>query len=68
VHVWFNDSAFIKVLQDSDIDYLVWFTPYKLIEFLGKGLELPRAVVYNIKELPQGQFEYNEDRMMSVEV
>ncbi len=68
VHFWFNDSAFIKVLQDSDIDYLVWFTPYKLIEFLGKGLELPRAVVYNIKELPQEQFEYNEDCMMSVEV
>lgn len=57
VHVWFNDSAFIKVLKDSDIDYLVWFTPYKMIEFLGKGLELPRAVVYNIKELPQEQFE-----------
>ena len=36
--------------------------------FLGKGLELPRAVVYNIKELPQEQFEYNEDCMMSVEV
>ena len=68
VHVWFNDSAFIKVLKDSDIDYLVWFTPYKMIEFLGKGLELPRAVVYNIKELPQEQFEYNGDCMMSVEV
>lgn len=68
VHVWFNDSAFIKVLKDSDIDYLVWFTPYKMIEFLGKGLELPRAVVYNIKELPREQFEYNEDCMMSVEV
>lgn len=68
VHVWFNDSAFIKVLKDSDIDYLVWFTPYKMIEFLGKGLELPRAVVYNIKELQQEQFEYNEDCMMSVEV
>ena len=68
VHVWFNDSAFIKVLKDSDIDYLVWFTPYKMIEFLGKGLELPRAVVYNIKELPHEQFEYNEDCMMSVEV
>lgn len=68
VHVWFNDSAFIKVLKDSDIDYLVWFTPYKMIEFLGKGLELPRAVVYNIKELPQEQFEYNENCMMSVEV
>ena len=68
VHVWFNDSAFIKVLKDSDIDYLVWFTPYKMIEFLGKGLELPRAVVYNIKELPQERFEYNEDCMMSVEV
>ena len=46
----------------------VWFTPYKMIEFLGKGLELPRAVVYNIKELPQEQFEYNENCMMSVEV
>mgnify|MGYP007081727145 FL=1 len=68
VHFWFNDSSFIKVLQDSDIDYLVWFTPYKMIEFLGNGLKLPRAVVYNIKELPQEQFEYNEDRMMSVEV
>lgn len=68
VYVWFNDSAFIKVLKDSDIDYLVWFTPYKMIEFLGKGLELPRAVVYNIKELPQEQFEYNENCMMSVEV
>lgn len=68
VHFWFSDSAFIKVLQDSDIDYLVWFTPYKLIEFLGKGLELPRVVVYNIIELPQEQFEYNENCMMSVEV
>lgn len=68
VHAWFNDSAFIKVLTDSDIDYIVWFTPYKKIEFFGKGLEVPRVVVYNIKELPQEQFEYNEDCMMSVEV
>lgn len=68
VHFWFNDSAFIKVLRDSDIDYLVWFTPYKLIRFLEKGVELPRAVVYNIKELLREQFEYNEDCMMSVEV
>lgn len=68
VHVFFNDSAFIKVIKDSDIDYLVWFAPYKKIDFLGKGLELPKVVVYNIQELPQEQLEYNEDCMMSVEV
>lgn len=68
VHFFFNDSAFIRVIKDSDIDYLVWFAPYKKIDFLGKGLELPKVVVYNIQELPQEQLEYNEDCMMSVEV
>lgn len=68
VHAWFNDSAFIKVLKYSDIDYLVWFAPYKKIDFIGKGLELPKVVVYNIQELPQEQLDYNEDCMMSVEV
>lgn len=68
VHLWFCDSTFIRALRDSDIDYLLWFTPYKKIDYIGKRLELPKVIVYNIKELPPKQIRYDEECMMSLEV
>lgn len=69
VHWWFMDSAFLSIFRDSDIDYLIWYAPYKLIEFAGpKRVELPRAVVYNVKEMNVNAVTYHADLMESVEV
>lgn len=69
VHWWFMDAAFLSVFRESDIDYLIWYAPYKLIEFAGaKRVELPRAVVYNVKEMNVNAVTYHADLMESVEV
>lgn len=69
VHWWFMDAAFLSVFCESDIDYLIWYAPYKLIEFAGtKRVELPRAVVYNVKEMNVNAVTYHADLMESVEV
>ncbi len=69
LHYWFLDKAFWSVLKDSEIDYLIWYTPYKLITDINHGkLDLPRAIVIKTNELPKEQYEYDENRMMSSEI
>ena len=68
-HLWFLDKAFLDVIKDSEIDYLFWYTPYKLIRTENNDiLGLPRAVVIKIDKLSVEQHEYNEINMMSCEI
>lgn len=68
-HFWFLDKAFLDVIKDSEINYLIWYTPNKLIRAVGYGIqELPKAVVIKTDKLPKEQCEYNEMHMMSAEI
>lgn len=70
-HLWFRDQAFIKALEGSQIDYLIWYTPYKhctLTDAAGKQLELPRAAIMKVKDSNIETMEFSADRMMSAEL
>mgnify|MGYP000070036751 CR=1 FL=1 len=64
-HLWFTDKRFIDVLIDSEIDYLIWFTPYKYANTFienGERLILPCAVVINvhyIDKIPLNDYPLN---------
>lgn len=70
-HLWFRDQAFINAIEGSQIDYLIWYTPYKhctLFDALGKQLELPQATVMKVKGGTIETMIFKADRMMSAEL
>ena len=69
LHFWFWDKAFLDVIKGSEIDYLIWHTPNKLIRAVDYGiLDLPKVVVIKTDKLPQKQQVYDEIYMMSSEI
>ena len=40
----------LEVVKDSDIDYLIWFAPYKYTNTIFK-IRLPKAVVLDVKKI-----------------
>lgn len=68
IHYWFLDRKFINVLIDSNIDYFIWYSPYK--HYIGTNDEMiPKVCIYKIKEIKERQLiNYNDSKMDSVEV
>ena len=50
---YFLDNRFIDVFRNSDIDYLIWYAPYKM--FHGCPVQLPRVCVFDVKK-----YNYND--------
>ena len=71
-HCWYLDKAFIDSFKDSDVDYLIWFTPYKHSTacsiYDGSVLNLPLAVIFDVKNMNITCLEYNADLMESEEI
>lgn len=71
-HLWFTDKRFMDVLTNSEIDYLIWFTPYKYVNAFkdnGERLILPHAVIINIHSLDKIPLnDYSVDTMESTEL
>jgi len=69
-HWWFYDEAFISAITNSEIDYLVWYTPYKHCDlFVGDDqIELPKATIIRVKGITIPTIRYNADLMESTEV
>lgn len=69
-HFHFIDKAFLKVFYDKGIDYLFWYTPYKLFENITPPLVLPTLCVYDLteKQLPSETYTYDNTKMSSVEI
>ena len=71
-HLWFLDKGFVDVFKNSEMDFLIWFAPYKHCTAFsvkgGKSLDLPQAVVYDVKNMEIPLEEYNVDLMESAEV
>ena len=66
-HFFALDPAFFEIFQNSDVDCVIWFAPYKL--FLGIPMEyqLPKAVVYFNSLNFDVSLTYDEKRMFPVE-
>ena len=69
-HLWWCDSEFVKAFQSSEIDYLIWFTPYKHCEMydqFGNAVTLPTISVIDTKMIIDA-INYDESLMESVEI
>ena len=47
-HFWFFDDDFLKVFDNSEIDCIMWFTPYKYAECIPFGFKLPEVSYFLI--------------------
>lgn len=54
LHQFFFDSNFLDIIRKMDVDYLVWFAPYKHVRTM-IGLELPKVIVFDVK-----RYNYND--------
>ena len=68
-HFHFWDSAFLKTFIQSEIDYLIWYTPYKFMETAsGEIITEPRVCVFNTRYPVFHAIPYIEANMVSYEV
>ena len=67
-HFWFEDRKFLDIFMNSSIDYMIWFTPYKMYENSTIPYKLPRAAVFDCKCSTLTLREYDAERMVSSEI
>ena len=62
----FADKRFVETIIGSDIDYLIWYSPFK--HFESDMPELPTVCVYDVKQIDLSNFEeYPQSLIMSTE-
>ena len=69
-HLWWTDAEFVSSVTNSDIDFVIWFTPYKHCEMYDqdrKPVTLPVVTIIDTKQIID-TFKYNRDLMESVEI
>ena len=68
LHKWWLDEAFMNSIVNSEIDFLIWATPYKQL-LLEDGIdsELPGVCIFDIKNMKIRTEIYKERRMVSTE-
>ena len=62
-HYWWFDRRMLEVLVGTDIDYVIWFAPYKDNRIKDR---LPSLVVFDPKD-ELFMWDYDKDRMVSLE-
>lgn len=68
IHQHFKDKAFLQTFIDSDIDYVIWHTPFKLVQTMGNvSINMPKICVYDCKKAVKKAIDYNPKAMVSVE-
>lgn len=68
-HWFFLDKAFVNIFLNSDLDYLIWYAPYK-IDTNHLELKMPKVVFFDLKRFKCGDMlmDFDEPRMISCEV
>ena len=71
-HLIFLDNRFIKEFINSDLDYLILYSPYNHFKTLEEHQELPKAVIFDVKHLKKNKLlefiDYDENKMISSEL
>lgn len=67
-HLFFFDKSFVDEIKKTQIDYLIWYAPFKLLRTTDGIFTLPQAVIYNIHEMDFEDIEYDQSEMRSSEV
>lgn len=68
-HIFCIDKKFVKIIKESQVDYVVWYAPWKLLQAAGSGIfPLPKGAIFDVKNLTDKKLvEYNHDMMISAE-
>lgn len=70
-HLWFCDNRFLESFIDSNIDYLIWYKPFQLINTNQGMLDLPKLAIFDIQNVHKGnclvRINYNQNKMVSTE-
>ncbi len=68
-HFFFLDKAFVNVFLNSELDYLIWYAPYK-IDTNHLDLKMPKVVFYDLKRFKCNKMlkDFDEPRMISCEI
>lgn len=48
-HFFFKDKALLETLRDVDVDYLLWFAPFKHFFNVDESKQLPSVCFYDLK-------------------
>lgn len=57
----------LNVIKDSNIDYLIWMTPYKLFNSVEK-VSYPLAMIYDVSKIDfNNLMRYEMDELVSME-
>ena len=61
----------MTLVKNSDINYLVWLTPYKHCDLFSSAdgrVELPRVVVISVRNIETPFMQYELSKMISAEL
>ncbi|MGN1341727.1 MAG: hypothetical protein ACI4VL_00670 [Bacilli bacterium] len=67
LHQWWRDGNMLNIIKNSNIDYLIWMTPYKLFNSIGK-VRYPLAMIYEVSKIDfNSLMKYEIDELVSME-
>lgn len=67
LHCWWKDSNMLNILKDSNIDYLIWITPFKIFKSIQK-VRYPLAAIYDVSKIKFNKnIKYELDELESLE-
>lgn len=66
-HIPFVDATFLNTLINSNIDYVIWFMPFKYIDIGNGKMDLPEICVIDTKDYHIDLLRYNDKCMISAE-
>lgn len=65
-HIPCYDKRFVEVFRNSDIEYIIWFMPFK--ELPSDTIQMPKAYIIDVHEIiEEDLIDYPKDLMMSKE-
>ena len=67
-HKWWLDYNMLNIIENSNIDYLVWMCPYKIFK-AEVELHFPSAIIYDVKKINYNEcIKYDNKDMQSLEL
>lgn len=67
-HNHFLDHSFLSNILDSEIDYFVWYAPYKLLHTSRGSFFWPPIAIFDVKQISSiRHHDYAEDKIIGIE-
>jgi hypothetical protein len=67
IHICFNDSRFVNLIKELKSDFVVWYTPLKIVHNnRNKEIKLPLACIFDVKKLMPKTYNYPQMSMQKV--